>query len=64
MEELTAIWTQYKTFVLLALAALLVLALLKVLLDRPSREELDHERRMEKLKKQQKDRYRDLRPLK
>ncbi len=64
MEDLTAIWSQYKTFVLLALAAIPVLALLKVILNRPSREEMDHERRMEGLKKQQKDRYRDLRPLK
>ncbi len=64
MEDLTALWSQYRTFVLVALAAVLVLAVLKVVLNRPSKEEMEHQRRMEELKKRQKDRYRNLRPLK
>jgi len=64
MEDLATLWSEYGTFVLLALAAMVVLVLLRALLNRPSKEELEHERRMEKLKREQKDRYRDLRPLK
>ncbi len=64
MEELRNWITAHPSYLALAggIAAALLLAL-RFLLNRPSQEEKNHRKRLQKIQDQTKDRYRTLRPL-
>jgi len=55
---------EYRTYVVAAIGILVGLLVLRFFLNRPSRTELEHQKRFEGLKGQSKDRYRETRPLK
>ncbi len=64
MEKILELLGEYRVYVVASIIILVGLFALRFLLNRPSQTELDHEKRLEQLKGQSKDRYRETRPLK
>jgi uncharacterized membrane-anchored protein YhcB (DUF1043 family) len=64
MDAITELWDQYRLYGFLAIGLIVALVILRWLLNRPTKEETEQQQRIDKLKEQHKDRYKDLRPLK
>ncbi|MGQ9857987.1 MAG: hypothetical protein ACUVS3_04760 [Thermodesulfobacteriota bacterium] len=63
-ERVTGFLSSNPQYVGLAVLGILVLAVGLWWLNRPSRNELEHTRRLQELQRRSKDKYKDTRPLK
>lgn len=64
MESLIDLISQHWLYLIAGACLVILLAILWLWLQRPTKEEIDHQRRFEELKEKSKDTYRRLRPLK
>jgi type II secretory pathway component PulM len=63
MEDFIVLLKGHGEYILLGIGVIIVLFVLKILLNRPTREERERQARIDRLKKEHANRYRDLRPL-
>jgi hypothetical protein len=63
MEEFMDLFNEYKSYIILAAGIILGLIVLRIILNRPSKRDKEHQARIDVLKEKHKDRYKDVRRL-
>lgn len=64
LEELRSFWEGHIVYVFLGVSGLVGLGFLWRWLNRPGRQEVEHQKRFQELQEKSRHRYKDLRPLK